>query len=212
MERSSKEWLVPLTGVAFILVVVAGFLVAGDEPPEAKEGGQKIIDFYVDNKDSVQISDFIGVAAGVLLVFFFSYVGKVVTAALGERRSMLPTVAIVGAGIVAVGVAIDSTIQFALAEAADDIDPAAAQAVQAIWDNDFLPFILGTSLAMLATGIGVVRSGALPAWLGWVAVVIGIVAVTPFGFAGVIATALWILVASVMLTSRARGASGAATA
>ena len=112
------------------------------EPPEAKEGGQKIIDHYVDNKDSIQISSLLVGIAGVLLVFFFGYVRKVLHSAEGEG-GMLSVVALVGAAIVATGVAIDATLAFALSEAADDIDPAAAQAIEAIWDNDFLPMMVG---------------------------------------------------------------------
>ena len=41
MESGSKERWVALTGVGFILILVAGFIVAGDEPPEAKDGGQE---------------------------------------------------------------------------------------------------------------------------------------------------------------------------
>jgi hypothetical protein len=211
MNRS-KDWWVALTGVAALLVVIVSFVIAGDSPPEAKDGGQKIIDFYKDNKTEMQISDVLGVLAGVLLVFFFSYVSKLVSIASPER-SMLPTVAIVGAGIFATGIALDSTIQFALAEAADDIDPTAAQAIEAIWDNDFLPFVLGLSLMMLSTGIGVLRSGILPKWLGWVAAALGVLVFAgPAGFFALPASALWVIVASVMLTLRARRGGAPATA
>ena len=53
MNRS-KEWLVPLTGVAFILVGIIGFMIGG-EPKSADEPVGEIVDFYVDNKDSVQL-------------------------------------------------------------------------------------------------------------------------------------------------------------
>jgi hypothetical protein len=210
MGKSSKEWLVPLTGVAFVAVLFAGFAIAG-EPPEAKEGGQKIIDHYVDNKDSIQIGAALSAVAGALLVFFFSYVAKVLRAAQGEG-GMLPVVAIVGAGIVATGATIDGTIMFALAEAADDIDPSAAQAIEAIWDNDFLPLALGVVVILWSVGISVIKYGALPKWIGWVMIVLGVVAVTPVGFVSAMGLALLILIISVMLSLRARGASGASTA
>jgi len=198
MERSSKDRWAALTGVGFILILIASFIIMGDEPPEAKDGGQAVIDHYSENKDSIEIGALAGAIAAIFLVWFFAYVSRLVSNALGGS-SMVPTVAIVGAAIVAVGAAIDNTLLFALAEAADDLDPSAAQAIQAIWDNDFIPFLVGTSLAMLATGIGVLKSGILPKWLGWIAVAIGIVAATPAGFVGAIAAALWILVSSILL-------------
>jgi hypothetical protein len=198
MERSSKDRWAALTGVGFILILIASFIIMGDEPPEAKDGGQAVIDHYSENKDSIEIGALAGAIAAIFLVWFFAYVSRLVSNALGGS-SMVPTVAIVGAAIVAVGAAIDNTLLFALAEAADDLDPSAAQAIQAIWDNDFIPFLVGTSLAMLATGIGVLKSSILPKWLGWIAVAIGIVAATPAGFVGAIAAALWILVSSILL-------------
>jgi hypothetical protein len=208
--KTSKEWLVPLIGVLFIVVAIVAFAIGG-EPPEAKEGGQKIIDHYVDNKDSIQISSLLVGIAAVLLVFFFGYLRKVLHAAEGER-GMLSILVLVGAAIVATGIAIDATLAFALSEAADDIDPAAAQAIEAIWDNDFLPLMVGTTVILFATGISVVMYGALPKWLGWVAIVLGVVGMTPIGFAAFLGLGIWILIVSVMLALRARGGSAAPAA
>lgn len=202
--RDRNEWLIPLTGVAFIVVAIASFAIAG-EPVEAKDGAQKVVDHYVDNKDSIQIGSAGATLASVLLVFFFGYLRKVLHAAEGEN-GMLSVVALVGAGIAATGIAIDSTIMFALADAGDDIDPVAAQALQAFWDNDFLPIALGTSVVLWATGLSIVRHGALPKWLGWIAIVLGVLSVTPVGFVSFIGLAIWILIVSVMLTLRARAA------
>jgi hypothetical protein len=202
--KNDREWLVPLTGVVFIVVVIVAFALGG-EPPEAKEGGQKIIDHYADNKDSIQISAALATLAGALLIFFFGYLRKVLRAAEGEN-GMLSLIAFIGAAIVATGIAIDSTIAFALADAADDIEPAAAQAVETIWDNDFLPLALGSTVMLLATGISVVRHGALPKWLGWIAILLGVVSLTPAGFVGFLGAGVWILIASVILSMRARAA------
>ena len=204
MSRS-KEWLVPLTGVAFIVVGIIGFSISG-EPKSADEPVREIVDFYVDKKESVQISAIAGVVAGLLLIFFGAYLRKVLRLAAPEEE-ILPLVAFIGLVIVAVGFAIDGTISFALAEAADDIDPAAVQALQALWDNDFLPIVLGTLAFLLATGISVIRSGALPKWLGWAMILLVIVGVTPIGFVAAIGAAILVLVLSILLSLRARSAA-----
>ena len=206
--RNDREWLVPLTGVAFVLCVIASFAISG-EPPEAKDDVQEIVDHYVDNKDSVMIGATLAPLAGAFLIFFAGYLRKVLRVAEGDR-GMLSLVAFVGAAIVATGAAIDGTISFALAETADDIDPAAVQALQALWDNDFLPLALGSLVFLVASGMSIVRHGALPSWLGWVAIVLGVLALTPVGFFAFIGWALWILVLSVMLSMRARNAPAAA--
>ena len=65
----SREWLVPLTGVGFVLLGIVSFIVGG-EPKSADEPVGEIVEYYLDNKDSIQVAAFIGVAATLLLVFF----------------------------------------------------------------------------------------------------------------------------------------------
>ena len=200
--NENRQWLFPLTGVAFVVVGIVSFIVGG-EPKSADDPVKEIVSFYVDNKSSVQAGAFIGVLATVLLVFFGAYLRGFLRAAAGEGET-LSLVAFVGLAIVGVGFAIDSTILIALSEAADDIDPSAVQALQALWDNDFVPIVLGTQLFLWATGISVIRSGALPKWLGWVMLLLGVIGFTPLGFVAAIGSAILVLVLSVWLSLRAR--------
>ena len=197
-----RDWWVPLAGVAFIAIIFIGMAVVGD-PPGADEPVQEIVDYYVDDKDSVMFGALLTGVAAVMLVLYASYLRTYLTAAEGGD-STFPTIAFGGALIMATGAAIDGTLSFAMAEAADDIDPTALQAMQAIWDNDFLPFILGASLLLLGSGVSIVRSGALPKWLGWAAIVFAVVCMTPAGFVGFLAGGLWVLVTSIMLALRLR--------
>jgi len=207
MSRN-KEWLAPLTGVAFVVVGIISFLISG-EPKSADDPVKEIVNFYVDKKDSVQISAIAGVVAGLFLIFFGAYLRKVLRAAGGEGET-LSLVSFIGLVLVALGIAIDGTILFALAEAAEDIDPVAVQSLQALWDNDFLPIMLGVLAFLWATGISVIRSGVLPKWLGWVMILLGIVGVTPIGFVAAIGSAILVLVLSILLSLRARSGASAA--
>jgi hypothetical protein len=67
-------------------------------------------------------------------------------------------------------------------------------------NNDFIPAAAGVAVLVLAAGASVVRHGGLPKWLGWLGIVIGILAFTPAGFFAFLAAGIWILIASVMLT------------
>jgi hypothetical protein len=208
MDSSSKEWLVPLTGIAFIVLLVVSFFVAG-EPKDATHPPNEVAQWYIDNKDSAQIGAFIGTVAAALVIFFGAYLRKVLAAAEGEP-SMLPILVLIGLSIVAVGGAIDNMLLFATAERADDIPATSVQTIQAIWDNDFLPLFLGVLVFNWAVGISVLRSGALPKWMGWAAIVFGVISLAgPLGFAGTLGAALWILVASILLSLRARSAPAA---
>ncbi|HEY7150945.1 MAG TPA: hypothetical protein VH391_04635 [Solirubrobacterales bacterium] len=204
--KESKGWLVPLTGLAFVVLAIISFVVGG-EPKDATHPAAEIVSWYVDHKDSVMASAFIGVAATVLLVFFGAYLREVLRAAGGG--AMLSLVSFIGIVVVAIGLAFDTTIQIAISERADDIDPIAVQSLQALWDNDFVPIALGILLFLWATGISVVRTGALPKWIGWIMLALGVIALTPIGFASFIGTALLILVISILLSARARAGATA---
>jgi hypothetical protein len=201
--NDSKSWLAPLSGVGFILLTIIGFAVGG-EPKDAKHQPAEIVKFYVDNKTSIGIGVILVGLGIILMLLFGSYLKQVLDEGAGET-GILPRTAFAGLIIVAVGFAIDMTILIALSEAADDIDPVGVQALQALWDNDFIPMALGIALFNLSVGLSIVRHpGPLPKWLGWAALLFFVVGVTPLGFFAAPATALWILVASVMLTRRAR--------
>jgi hypothetical protein len=201
----NREWWAPLTGVAFIVVAIVGFAIGG-EPPDADSPVEEIVDHYVDNDSSVMFGAALGGIAATLLIFFAGYLRKVLRAAEGEG-GVLSAVALVGATILAVGAALDATISFALAETAEDIEPTSVQTLQALWDNDFMPFAVGSQVFFLAAGLSVVRHGALPKWLGWVAIVLALVSITPIGFIAFIGGAIWIAIVSVILSLRLRSAT-----
>jgi hypothetical protein len=193
------KW-VPLTGVAFVVVAIIAFAIGG-EPPDAKEPVQEIVAHYADNKSSVQAGSVLAALAGVLLIFFAAYLSRVLRPAEG-REGFLPRLILTGAAIMAVGIAIDATIAFAIADAAEEIDPTAVQALEALWDNDFLPIAMGTIVFLLATGLSILTHGGLPRWLGWAAIALAVLGATPIGFIAFIGSALWVAVVSVILTRR----------
>lgn len=205
MDRSngSKDWLAPLTGAAFVVLMIIGFIVSGDEPPDVGHPVNEIVDYYQNNKDTIYISGAIFMLALVMLVFFTSYLSNLLRGPDG-RRSIGGPVLIAGAVIFGVGGAIDTTIMVALAEAVDDIEPTSVQALQTLWDNDFVPLALGIELMLFGLASLIFNSAVLPRWLGWIAVVLVIVGFTPVGFFAFPATGLLILIISVMLTLRAR--------
>jgi len=200
-----NSWMVPLTGLAFLILVIVGFAIGGEPPDATDDPIGEIVDFYVENDSSVMFGAVLTGVAGTLFVFFGGYLRSVLRRAEGEG-GVLSAVAFGGTIIFAVGIAIDSTISFALAEGADEIDPTAVHALAILWQNDFIPLAMGVQVFVLATGISVVRNKVLPGWLGWILILLGVAAMTPVGFFAFLASGLLIGVMSVMLAMRERGA------
>jgi nitrate reductase NapE component len=54
----------------------------------------------------------------------------------------------------------------------------------------------------IASGVAVIRSRALPVWLGWLAIVVGIVSVTPAAVIGFFGLIVWPLVLGILIYVR----------
>ena len=197
MDRSYARWM-PITGILFVVVAIVGFIVGGEPPDAAGNSADEIVQFYTDNQGSVMAGVIILFVATVLFVFFASFLRSVLDRGDGED-GMFSRIAFVGAVVFAVGGAIDGTLIIAMSEAAGEVEPAQIETLQAFWDNDFLPLALGVVLFTLGSGISIVLHKSLPVWLGWIAIVLGIVGMTPFGWIAFMATGVWILIVSVML-------------
>ena len=73
----------------------------------------------------------------------------------------------------------------------------------------FFSVTIGAAAFLLGAGVAILRGAPLPQWVGWMAVLIGIVAAVPshvlggaldhIGFAGFLGLAAWSVVVSVFL-------------
>ena len=169
----------------------------------ADDSAREIVDFYVDNKSSLMAGSFLEGLAAALLVFFGAYLREVLRVTAGGK-DFLSTAAFAGTLIIAVGFAFDGTINLALAETAKDIDPVGVQALTALYHNDFIPFAVGSVVFLVGTGISVLQHGALPKWIGWIALVLAVIAFTPIGFFAFIGSGILIAVMGVTLAIRGR--------
>jgi hypothetical protein len=190
--------LVPLTGIlAVVLIVVAA--VVGGETPDVDDSVEEVVSFYTENDSDQMVS-------GALLAygaFFFLCFATALRRTL--RRFELDgggvsALSFGGAIVFAVGVLIFAGLSFSLGDAADEIDPSALQALHVLNADLFFPLAVGTLAFLVGTGIAVLKTGALPRWLGWVAIVAGLFSATPLFFVAIIVLGLWVLIVSVLLS------------
>ena len=113
---TNRDWIAPLTGLAFVVLAIVAFAIGGEPPDVTEDPVEEVVDFYVDNDSAQMFSAGLAAIAGTLFVFFGGYLRKVLRDAEGPGGGFLSAVAFAGVIIFAVGLAIDSTISFALAD------------------------------------------------------------------------------------------------
>lgn len=196
---TQQRWpaLAPLTGVAFVIIIVIAFIVSG-ETPGTDDSPQKILAFYNDN-DSEQVWASVLLALGTVFLFFFLGVLRTVLRAGEGAVGRLSAVAFGGGLVLGIGILSFAGFSFALGDAADHLTPDAAQALNTLNSDFFFPVAAGLATLLIATGLSALRSRVLPAWVAWVSIVLGVIAITPLGFFAFLAFGLWVLVVSVLL-------------
>ena len=189
--------LVPLAGVLFVVLTIVSFVIAG-EPPDADDSVREVIEYYDDHEAATMVGSVLEALAAVALLFFAASLRRAIRRR-EDGAGVLSVVALGGGIVAAAGIGTDAAIRFALADVATDIEPAAAQALNALWSDFFFPQAMGIGALVLATGFAGLRMRVIPTWLAWVSFLIFIVLFTPAGFIAFLVGALWIVVVSVLL-------------
>jgi hypothetical protein len=200
-QGTTWERLAPLTGVAFVAIVVAVFAIGGSTPGD-HDTAQQVQAFYGPHHSKHTALAFILALSLPFLLFFVSSLRYELRRAGGTGQ--LANAAFAGGVVAAVGFGILAFVHLALADAAANANTIGTTQVLNVLDsNDFIPVAAGMGLLVLGAGLSTLRHGGLPRWLGWVGVVIGVIAFTPAGFFAFLASGIWVALASIFLT-RAR--------
>src|SRR4051794_35280441 len=197
MGTGRLERLAPLTGVLFTVIMVVGFLLTGDTPG-ADSSTAEILDHY---KDHGPI--FAGIFALLLAAVAFLFFAGVLRRHFAEvGPEWLAAVVFGGAVVFAAGLGIFLSSQVALVDAAEHKHEA-LQTLNILDNNNFGPAVVGLAIVYLASAWHVLASRSLPVWIGWLALLLGIVSVAgPLGFVAFLAFPIWVFIASIALFRR----------
>ena len=191
----------PLSGLLAVAILVVSIIVAGFDSVDSNDSVVKVVNFWKDNDTEQSVGAILSAIAMVPLLWFLGSLRSAFRAAEGET-GRLSAIAFAG-GIVLVGFGlVDSALQFAVAESVGDIPPVATQTLSALYNNFFFGFPVGIGTLLLASSLVILRTRVLPAWLGWVTLVLGILNLTPIGFFAFPVVLVWIAVVSVLLFQR----------
>lgn len=185
-------------GILGVALFVAAIAVGGDSV-DSDSAGQKVVRFYVDHRSDQRLSAALLLYGALMLALFAGGLRSV----LRRTEEGLATVSFGGAIMMSTGIMLLAGTQFALADKAGKLEPSAAQALNMLSNGIWMPFIAGTAIFLFCAGIAIVRGRALPVWLGWVAIVLGVVGATPAGWFAFMVSLLWILVVAILVAVRA---------
>jgi hypothetical protein len=189
----------PLAGLVFVGLLAATFALSWNTPDDTASGAT-VISYVHAHRSQLITANMLGAYAVVFWLFFAGSLRGYVRRA-GSGEGLATTV--LGSGIVfAVGVAILSTLGFTLANEINRLDASGAHTINLISNGAFLPLAAGQAAFAIASALALLRTHALPAWLGWLALVIGVVSLTPIGFFATLALLLWTAIVSVLVYIR----------
>jgi hypothetical protein len=197
----------PLIGVVFVVLIVIGIIGSG-ESPEANASSAKVVAYYRENSSKVKTFDIIFIFAFLTLVAFAAVLRSYLRGAPAAEGAA--ALALAGAVLMAAGALVGTGIELGIAENISHLEPSAAQALNVITDETFIPALVGAFLFGVGSGVAILRGANLPKWLGFVAIVIGVLAVVPpTSMPALFALVIWSLVVSILMFLRT-GARGAA--
>jgi hypothetical protein len=187
-----------LSGLAFVIVVVAS-LLSGGGTPESNASSAKLASFYDGGWRQGMVA-FLLAGSTPFLVLFAASAAAAVTPGRQEGTGAWNTVLVGGSLLAGAGIAVTAAVHFALADAGDKASPVALQALNALDHNTWLVFNTGFGVMMLGAAGCLWRQAGAQLVLGRVALVLGVLLFLPFvDFIALLATLLWIAVTSVVL-------------
>jgi hypothetical protein len=157
------------TGIFFVVLVAIGFLVQ-PKPPDANASASEVLTYVVDHHNALHVVQLIFAAALFFFIWFIGALRSCLGAAEGDAGRLATTA--YGGGLIAatgliVSLAFSATAALHPADNGPELTHAltdSAAMVLAVATPAVLVFFVGNSLSIL-------RTGYLPAWLGWLGLV-----------------------------------------
>ena len=200
MLHDWRRWA-PLTGlISAVLGVAGGAIEIVTNPPGSDASGKEVVAFY-SSQGGPQL-----LAAALLalaFVFFVFFAGSLRThLRQAPNLEALSTIALAGAVVETVGQTIGAGYVWTLAQDAGHLDASAAQALNALNNNAVATNTAGIIVFGIAAGLAILRGRVLPHWLGWVAIAMAVVVVTPLEGFSFLALVVWMLIVSILMWLR----------
>ena len=189
-DRLSR-WMGPI-GLGSVVAFVIGFVIlGGTNPPGKNAPALTVVTYYTDHGTRQTWSLYI-VAAGVLLAAVFVGGLRTMLRKANESHSWLADTAFAGGILFIGGFATAGFLQWTLISAARNSQLTLAANLNFLSQSIMLPAQAGLVVLAAAAGLAILLGSDIPAWLGYLALAIGVVsAIGPIGIIAILATPVW---------------------
>jgi hypothetical protein len=212
------------TGILFVILTLIGFAVVIPTPPDLNAPSQEWASYFLSHHSAIRAGVVILAVAFFFYIWFLGTLTSVLRIASGTPR--LPSITLIGGVIGGSCLLVGLAAEAVAAYRPQGVDPLITRALNDIFVLVGVAAIPAFTAFFAATAIVLLRSGAFPAWLGWLTVVAAVVQPLTFGalftksgaFAGdgalglfvpLIVTFVTFLALSALITAWARNAAQA---
>ncbi len=208
MDRWEK-WA-PVSGIVFVVLFLLLFFLPVNEPPQ-NPTAEELTAFHEEEGEARPIREFFlaGLAAASLMWFAGSLrthlrrvegaPGRLSAVAFGSGTATAVLLFVAGSLFLAPASAV------VFAEEGDRVllDPSVSQVAESAGFIAFTYSLFSAAVMITASSLLAVRSGALPAWFGWVGFAVALALVfNVVYFFGFLVFLVWVLIASIFLMMR----------
>jgi hypothetical protein len=167
------------TGIVFVILSVIGFAVVIPTPPDLDAPSQEWASYFLGHHDAIRAGLVILAAAFFFYIWFLGTLTSVLRIAAGSPR--LPSIALIGGVLGGACLLVGFTAEAVAAYRPQGVDPLITRELSDIFVLVGVPAIPAFTAFFAATAIVLLRSGAFPAWLGWLTAVAAVVQPLTFG-------------------------------
>ena len=192
-----------LGGLAYVVLFIVGTIVAFGGTPESDAPPGEFVAYYGDDGHRTRIAiGWILVMLGVLCFLWF--LARLRDVVAGYGAGFLASVVFIGGVLYATTTTVAISVWMGVATMSDDTfrDRVFPDLIHAAGDAGYVTHAagaVGATSMIVAASLGALLARRLPAWAGWLGIVLGVIALFSILFFPQAAIAIWLIAASVIL-------------
>ena len=167
------------TGIVFVILTLIGFAAVIPTPPDLNAPSQEWASYFLNHHSAIRAGVVILAVAFFFYIWFLGTLTSVLRIASGTPR--LPSITLIGGTIGGACMLVGLAAEAVAAYRPQGVDPLITRALNDIFVIVGVAAIPAFTAFFAATAIVLLRSGAFPAWLGWLTVAAAVVQPLTFG-------------------------------